>query len=876
MLHGRTDETAMIERLLSGAREGTSAALVIRGEAGIGKTALLEAAAARAGELPVLRGAGIESEHELPYAGLSLLLGRTAERLDRLPEGQARALAAALGTGPAGEGEPFLVGLAVLTLLAEAGPLVCLVDDAQWLDHASAAALLFAARRLEAEGVVMLLTVREPHAPGFPAAGLAELRLGGLADESAQALLTERAGGLSATEREEVLVESAGNPLALLELSASRRRSGPYSMGIVPVQSRIQQGFADRVAALPEATRTLMLVAAADDTGEAAAVLAAAGLLGAGPADLEPAERAELLTASGARLAFGHPLIRSAVYRRAPLARRMAAHRALADVLDGDRSVWHLAAATQEPDEDVAAALAATAERARDRGGYAAVAAAYARAAELTPDPAVRARRHVAAARAATDAGQFEKAAELLRLTGMEERVHAAKLRAVLAESRDDAQDAYRILLHETDPSAPDDSVVLLRDAVAAAWRNNDFECVEMMGGFASTLAGGAPVATLATAALAANRVERGEVADGLAALRDLLADPPGEDADVRDRLLFARMRLITGDIAGAYGEVSWLERDAREHGALGTLPAVQVILARCQLFTGAHRDARLTAEDGLRIAADTGQTRPALELRAVLAELAAVEGEEERCRELTAEALERGLAPGSVHAAAALSLLDLGLGRYEPAFDRLAAVLAGSRPMGMLAALPIMVEAAVRLGRPADAAGPAATYERWAHESGQAWARGVSLRNRALLTDDLDDYAPAVHHEAFPLDRARAGLLYGERLRRERRMSEARTWLRTAAEAFERLGAPPWAERARRELRATGESRAVRAHAPDLAERLTAQELQAVRLAAQGLSNREIGARLFLSPRTVGYHLYNAFPKLGVASRGELAGLGL
>ncbi|MFI6497035.1 AAA family ATPase [Nonomuraea typhae] len=876
MLHGRADETALIERLLSEAREGRSAALVIRGEAGIGKSALLGHAAAGAGDLPVLRGSGIESEHELPYAGLSLLLGRTAERLDRLPDGQARALAGALGRGPAGSGDPFLVGLAVLTLLAEAGPLVVLVDDAQWLDQASAAALLFAARRLEAEGVVMLLAVREPYAPVFPAPGLRELRLGGLGEGPARALLAERAAGLSPLERTEVLVEAMGNPLALVELAASRQRSGPYSAGLVPVQSRIQQAFAERVAALPAATGTLLLVAAADDTGAAVTVLAAAARLGAGPADLEPAERAALLAATGGRIAFGHPLIRSAVYQGAPLARRLAAHAALAEVLDGERRVWHLAAAAPGPDEEVAAALEAAAERARDKGGYAAVAAAYERAAALTPDPVVRGRRRIAAASAATEAGQFERAAALLKESGLEERVQSAKLRAMLAETRDDAQDAYRILLNESDHSAPEDAVVLLRDAVAAAWRNNDFSCVEMMGEFARGLPGGGPVHTLARAALAANRLDRGEISGAFAALRELLADPPEEGAAVQDRLLFARLHLIAGDVAGAFGTISWLERDSREHGALGVLPAMLVVLARCQVFTGAHREAGLTAGEGLRIAADTGQSRPALELSGILAELAAIEGDEARCAELAAEPLARGLAPASVHAAAALSLLDLGLGRYEAAFDRLAAVVSGERPTGVLAALPTLVEAAVRLGRHDRAKQAAETYARFAAESGQPWAEAVSLRNWALIGDDLELHARAVRHESFPFDRARAALLYGERLRRERRTSEARAQLRTAAEEFERLRAHPWAERARGELRATGESRAARDHAPDLAGRLTAQELQAVRLAAQGLSNREIGARLFLSPRTVGYHLYNAFPKLGVSSRGELAGLGL
>lgn len=555
--------------------------------------------------------------------------------------------------------------------------------------------------------------------------------------------------------------------------------------------------------------------------------------------------------------------MRSAAYRGATASRRIAAHLVLAEVLDGDRRAWHLAAAATGPDEEVATELERTARRARERGGHAAVAAAYERAAALTPDRGDRERRTLAAARAAADAGQFERAERLVKQAGG--TGEAAALRAVIADGLGRTEEAHALLFETAVDVTAEELPGLLRSATQAAWRANDFVTLDRI---AACVPEGSDVHRLAMAAHATNRLDDG----GIETLKDLLTRPPGEDA--QDRLMYARLHLVIGDIEGAMRMAGSLERVCRAEGALGVLPAVQTILGRTLLVTGRHSDARATLADGLQIAHDTCQRLPHVELSATLAELAAIEGDEERCRALAAEAIERGLAPSAVHAAVALSLLDLGLGRYEAALDRMESVVSGSRPMGAIGHLPILVEAAARLGR-RDRAEPAARlFTAWAGRTGQPWAEAIALRCRALLADDVDLLARAVQIRTYPFEQARTELLYGERLRRERRAGDARGHLRGAAETFERLGARPWAERARAELRATGETRLVRDHATDLADRLTPQELQSVRLAATGLSNREIAERLFVSPRTIGYHLYKAYPKLGVTTRTELATL--
>ncbi|WP_268957673.1 helix-turn-helix transcriptional regulator [Saccharothrix sp. 6-C] len=953
MLHGRSAELAAVDTLLSAARAGQSGVLVLRGEAGIGKSALLAHAATRATSptpelsypfgtmksgdpLPgtpaqpppapagtdhrpaagnqalaggnqaladgnrapagghrsaadagflVLRGTAVESESVVPFAGLNLLLGPVVHRLDALPPNQATALRAALGLAAPEGGDHHLVGLAVLTLLADLAdrnPVLCLVDDAHWLDQGSAQALVFAARRLQAEGIALVFAARDLHAPPFPAPGLPELRLTGLTPEHAAALLEEHAADLPRHVRDQIAEEARGNPLALLELPAAQREghlpaAHAYRVAALPTHSRIQQTFADRIGTLPERTRTLLLVAAADDTGDPTVVFEAAGLLGASVDDLEAAEQRQLLRSDDGRLTFRHPLIRAAAYQSAPLKQRLTVHRALADVLpDAHRSAWHLAAATTAPDEDVARALARTAEDARERGGYVAVAAAYQRAAELTPDPVERGHRLASAAGAAGAAGQFDRAVVLAdqawHLVGNPvDGARVARIQARLASEQGRSAEAAVQLARAVRCAEHTDRELageLLFHAANNAWAGRDLDLLKDIAARAGDLPGADDTRRVATAALG---LDGADVPGGMAALRELLDSPyvggPGN-------AVTAWWNLVLGDDRAAYAWAFDLERQSRAQGALGVLPRALAYLARGRLHLGRHRDARATAEEGLRIAADIGQEFSVGFLSAVLAELAAVEGDAARCEELVATLVDG--APQSVRAACASALLDLGLGRHEAVLDRLADVAAGAHRLYSVTSLPDLVEASARLGKPD--ANAARWFDEWASGTGRPWARAVSARCRALLTDDERWYVKAVDlhrvDDSRPFERARTELLYGEWLRRARRKADARTHLRSASEVFERLGATPWAARARTELRATGESRAV--PGPDPLSALTPQELQVVRLAAEGLSNRDIGAQLFLSPRTVGYHLYKAYPKLGVASRVELGKLAL
>lgn len=889
MLHGRSAELAVVDGLLADARAGRSGVLVVRGEAGIGKSALLAhtGVSAAAGGFRILRGTAIESESVVPFAGLSLILGGVVDRLDSLPPNQSAALRSALGLAPPDGGACYLIGLAVLTLLAdlaEQGPVLCLVDDAHWLDEGSMHALVFAARRLQAEGIAIVFAARDLHAPPFPAPGLPELRLTGLTPEDATALLEEHAADLPRYVRDQIAREARGNPLALLELPAAQREghlpsAHGYRVAALPTHSRIQQTFADRIGALPERTRTLLLVAAADDTGDPGVVFKAAGLLGASVDDLEVAEHRQLLRSDEGRLTFRHPLIRTAAYQSASLVRRLAVHKALADVVDdAHRSAWHLAAATTEPDEDVAAALARTAEDARGRGGYIAVASAYQRAADLSPDPAQRGHRFAAAAGAAGAAGQFDRAAAFAEqawelLPDHVDKARVARIQARLAGEQGRLAQASQQLVRAAmcaRKTEPDLAGEMLFFAAQHSWAGRDLDAVRAIAALAADLPGADDTRLTEQAATG---LDGTDVPGGMAALRALLGS---RYVAGPEHAINAWWYLVLGDDRAAYDWAAQLAHHSRAQGALGVLPRALAYLARGRLHLGQHRDARAAAEEGMRIAADIGQEFSVGFLASVLAELAAIEGDDVRCSELVATLT--GGPPQSVRAACALALLDLGSGRHDAVLDRLADVAAGAHRLYAISSLPDLVEAAVRTGKHATAEDAAAWYDEWARGTGQQWAQGVAARCRALLTDDEQWFTRAVDlHRADagrPFERARTELVYGEWLRRARRKSDARTHLRSASDVFERLGATPWANRARTELRATGESRAV--PGPDPLSTLTAQELQVVRLAAEGLTNRDIGAQLFLSPRTVGYHLYKAYPKLGVTSRTALTRLSL
>ncbi|MFI9560298.1 helix-turn-helix transcriptional regulator [Nonomuraea endophytica] len=905
MLWGRQRETAVIERVVAAARAGRSEALVLRGEPGIGKSALLRHAVDVAGGARVLRGTGVESESELPFAGLHLLLHPHLGRVDALPERQAAALGAALGVAPGADGDRFLVGLAVLTLLAdlaEGGPLLCLIDDAHWLDHASAEVLLFAARRLHAEGIAMIFAVRDEQPSGFSASGLPELTLDGLDPDAAASLLAERAAGLAPQVRTQILDEAGGNPLALLELPVDLHDGPPPAGG---PGDGLRRAFVHRIADLPAATRRLLVVAAADDTADPAVVFGAAARLGASLTDVAAGEQASLLLFADGRLTFRHPLVRAAVYQSTPLALRLEAHRALAETLgpaDADRRAWHLAAITSGPDEQVAALLEDSAERARARGGYAAMAAAYERAAALSEDRDRRGQLLLAAAEAAVDAGRLDHAGALAaRATesgaGPVMLARAASIRATVADEHHRPASAQRILTSAGLAAGLDAELAdsLLFRAVDSAIVAGDLPAIRET---ADQMAHRAPHARRASALARMAIGFGGDIADGVRALRELtgLADSPtlreltgsphlkeltglAGSPHLRETALVPSWYWALGDDAGGLRLADELVRACREQGAIGVLPLALCALSRFQILLGHRHDALANAEEGLRIARDTGHRMSEIYLASLLADLAALQGDEERCRALIEDCRAQRPGLGTVLSSGASSLLALGLGRYEDVLAEQQVIEDPAHLPFTLFALPDVIEAAARTGRPEQAAAACDWYTRWAAHSGNTWAAAVAARCRALLSDHPEShYAEAVEHGASrPLEEARTRLLYGEWLRRERRRADARPHLRTALAIFEGLGAALFAERARTELRAAGESRPARQDdATDLVERLTPQELQVARLAADGLSNRAIGARLFLSPRTVGYHLSNAYPKLGVSSRTELAGLDL
>ncbi|MFF3493101.1 AAA family ATPase [Streptomyces sp. NPDC002795] len=887
MLLGRDAERAAIEALIAGARAGRSGVLVVRGEAGIGKTALLDEAAAVAEDFRVLRGTGVEFESALPFSGLHLLLRGTTGEIADLPAGQAHALRAALGLGPAptvGE-DRFLVGLAVLSLLAELAegrPLLCIVDDAHWLDQPSAEALLFAARRLQAERIAIVFAVRDGQAPAFRAPGLAQQVLSRLEGGQAADLLNLYAADLPHHTRTHILAEAEGNPLALLELSAAAREGrtvSSYAAG--PAQGRIQQAFADRIESLPQAARTLLLVAAADDTGEAAVVLRAAAILDAGIEDLEPAERHGLIGLDGDRLVFHHPLVRSAAYQGAPAARRLGAHRALAETSDADRSAWHLAAATTEPDEKVAAALEDSAEQAQRRGGQAALAAAYERASALSPDAGPRGRRLRMAAQSALDAGQLDRAGALAEAARRHtsdpmELAATAEVAALAADEQGDRQRAHSLLMDAALSIAevsPDSAGRMLFQAAASASVVRDAAGAELAAAHAERLG-----LSDAHRVRALSRLSSPDVADRTAALRELYEGVGPDLLSLRGAIRAARWVHDLRDHRQALEHGLCIERECRAQGAVGLLPHALVLVSLGLLNLGRHRDALAGATEGLRMAEDTGQARVQAQIAAVLCHLAAIAGDEARHAEL-AELIHAENQPGGLHElTSSLAELDLGLGRYQAAADRLSAT-AGQAVCSCTAN---EVEAALRAGRPEAAARAHARYADLARHLGQVGIDAIAARCTALLAGD-DEAEPHYRHaldlhqqDGNPYKRARTELLYGEWLRRMQRPADARVALRSAHETFEHLGARPWATRAMAELRAAGETRTAPRHDAAVAGRLTPQELQVARLAATGLSNREIGAQLFLSPRTVGYHLYNAYPKLGVANRVELGRLDL
>ncbi|WP_302893344.1 ATP-binding protein [Actinomadura luzonensis] len=896
MLYGRAAEQARMDRLLADARSGRSGVLVMRGQPGIGKSALLGHLAGRAAGVRVLHGVGIESEAELPYAALHLLLRAELGRIDALPGPQAAALRGALGLDAAAAADRFLVGLAVLSLLAEIagdGPLLCLVDDAQWFDRASLDALLFVARRLEAEGVALVFAGREEFRPQ----GLPELWLDGVDREAALALLAESAGDLPPRVRDRVLAEARGNPLALLELPSSftaeqRGRQGPQGelspFTAIPVAGRVLEAFQRQIGALAGTARTLLAVLAADDTGDLGIVLRAARSFSARLTDLEAAEQAKLVLVNGSTVTFRHPLIRAAAYQSVPLTSRLAVHRALAEVLDGgehaDRRAWHLAAATTTPDEDVARELESAAERARTRSGYAAMAAAYERAAELTPDAGRRSVRLAAAAVAASDAGRLTRADALADRVGAEIQApsalaHLVQVRAHREFEQGSPAKAAELVIAGAERVAPLDAeraAYLLVEAVRCAW----YAGAPDLAGRAAKLLRALPEvgSPLVGGALGLAALVDGELPDAVALVRGLVLAPDLSGLQVPGLLFMAQVCAPIGHYGRAEAVAARVEAECMTHDMRGWLTVAVETRMQAQMLLGRYREAASRLEESVPVVGDLGQRNGAVALTALLALARGELGDEDGCRAAAGAALEQarahGLRAAEAVAVAGLGRLELALGRPEASLRILEGNAAAGPPMSVFSA-PDRVEAAVRAREPGRAEEPLAYYLGWAARVGVPSAEAVALRCRALVEDDEELYVQAVRaHQRGeqPQEQARTALLYGEWLRRARRRAAARAQLRAALEAFDRLGMSLWAERARAELRATGDVPAAPRRADDPLSVLTAQERQVVRLAATGASNRDIAAQLYLSPRTVGYHLYKAFPKLGISSRAELA----
>ncbi|WP_228000842.1 ATP-binding protein [Nocardia australiensis] len=904
MLHGREAEQAHIDRLLHDAREGHSGALVLRGDPGIGKTALLDYAAAQ--DIPTVRSAGIESEAELPFAALHLLVRPGIQLVQTLPGPQRDALRGAFGldSGPVATGaaqhnpaDRMLIGLAVLSLLAEEaadGPILCLIDDAQWLDRASAEALRFAARRLDAEGVVIIFASRRGD-NDFPTSGLPELLVTGLRQDAAAALVDSRTADLAPALRYRLLAEAAGNPLALLELPVVLATEAPGSaagMNPLPLTQRLQVAFHGQVTRLPAPTRTLLLIAAAAGTDELATVLRAAESFGVGLLDLQSAADAGLVHSNGQTLNFRHPLLRSAVYQGAPLAQRLAAHNALATVLtdatDADLRAWHSASAATGPDEATAAALEDTAERARRRSGYAGAVAAYERAAGLSIDPVARVRRLVLAAETAGEAGQLDRAravAERAASQSADPLLHARLdlVRATAEFGAGKPLSAHRLLLAGAElarEDAPVRAARILLQAVHTAWYLGAPELTEVAAHLTELALPASdpitPIAEYTVAGIDGRRIV--DLRAAATAARDRGTDSP------RDLVQMCGVGLVVGQDEQVADLAATLIAECREQGRIALLPTLLFFRAEAELFLGRPGEGRVAATEGLRIAEDIGHNHWISQLCSFLGYLAALEGRERECRELVERALAEefggAAAPGAPWTHAALGILELGLGKVDSAMSRLE--LLTSEParhhVAGLRAIPDLIEAATRLGDQGRAGDALARLQTWAESSHQQWIAALAARCRAIIGPEAkaeNSFQDALRLGGRPFEQARTQLLFGEWLRRNRRKIDARNQLGPALETFERLDAAPWAERARTELAALGVGSAVRP-AKGILARLTPQELQIVRLAAQGMSNRDIAAQLFLSPRTVGHHLYKAYPKLDVQSRAELANLPL
>jgi DNA-binding CsgD family transcriptional regulator len=897
-LVGRDSEREAIERALESARSGMSATLAMVGEAGIGKTVLLDHAAQCAAGMRVLRARGIESEAQIPFAALLELLRPALAMLDVIPEPQAVALEGALALRRGPSQERFAVGAATLSLLAayaEHAPVLVLVDDAHWLDGSSAQALLFAFRRLVADPIAVLIAVREGDPSLLDGADLPMLRLAGLSSGEAATLLR----GLTPVAAERLHGATAGNPLALLELAADADDLALAPEGApVLVSARISRAFLRRVGELDESARRALVLTATSESSDLPTLERAAGRLEINLAALGVAETAGLVTLTPGSVEFRHPLARSAIYAAAPIEERRAAHRALAGALpdrDVDRRAWHLAAAAVGTDDAASAALEQAGVRSRDRSSYATAAGAFERAARLGGNDERRARLLLDAAEAAWHAGLAERAGALLE----DARAHTADpvtgvaidhLSGHITVRRGPVMRGYEILTAAAARADPERAVAMLAEAAVACFSAGKPANMLVAAERAhALLSADASVRShfLAETAVGMACILGGDAAAGAEALHQSVALADGspelmDDLELLPWLTLGPIFLRKADV-GRSALAQALET-ARERAALGGLPFVLFLLARDQATSDRWAVAEATYEEAIGMARETNQRTDLGFGLSGFAWLQARRGREKETRALAGEAIQLTVDLGTrlyeVWAAAALGELELGLGDAVRAAEHFEDQRRLLRELGItdvdLAPAAELVDAYVRLGRMNDAQVVAAQFMTAAEAKGQPWSLARALRSAGLVAGDdnfSEQFERALRLHAYTLDgfeTARTRLAYGQRLRRARGRVLAREQLRAAVEAFERLDARPWAEQARTELVATGET--LRRRDPSTVEELTPQELQIALLLAGGKTTRETAATLFLSPKTIEYHLRHVYLKLDIHSRDELA----
>jgi DNA-binding CsgD family transcriptional regulator len=909
MFLGRDAEQARIDALLEHARSGVSGTLIVSGEPGIGKSSLLSYAADNALDMTMLSATGVKAESELAFSGLAELLHPILDLIDEIPKPQAVALASALALGPAVMSDPFAVSAATLSLIAAAAerrPLLAALDDVHWLDAASRDALVFAARRLHADRVAFIFVIREGEKTDLQFADFPRMTLQGISFETCRELLALGAGApVAARVAQRIWEETEGNPLAILEtprlLTAAQLLGTEPLPELLPAGPGIQMSFERRLAPLPKRTRMALLVAAAS-SGSIKEMTRACASSQIALADLDSAEAAGLISNDGLRIQFRHPLMRAAVYQAATPADRRAAHRALASTADAGGSTneraWHLAAAAQGEDEEVAAALEAAANDARRRSGPAAAWRAFERAARLTPDPERRAHRLHEAGSDAYVAGQSERSRALLEEAyvlarevslradiehtrgriEMWTRSPAAARKVLLAaaeriEVHDPAKatlmlvDATTTITQEIDP---DEGMV--QQGLRVSRRAYELGC--RVGGITQAAAEGAYGKAL---------VISGQNADGhRLLLRSLEAIDARESPWLAIQLIqYAHVFLYFEEFDRMRNPLERLIAEARESSAPGALPYALGHMSELDFRTGRWSAAHTEAAEAVELATELGHRFSLIYALACLSWIEAARGLEVDCKAHLArlwDVSEHARDAVGGYVARISGLLELGMGRNEEAVKRLLPVVQALTRLGLVVPSlfqegPDLIEAYVHTGQRSEAQAALIVLQEQAATAPGLWPRAAAARSRGLLEDDFQpafEEAMALHARTdMPFERARTELCFGERLRRARRRAEARDQLHAALQTFERLGAGPWADRARNELRATGETVRRDRSASD---ELTLQELHVALKVSEGATNREAAAALFLSPKTIEAHLSRIYSKLGIRSRTELA----